>query len=229
MRLKNKTYLLPRTFTLFLITITLGSCSWNKNSDNRIYIPGKEFSFLVQFTDSTGQLLKTDSLKLEVTDGFYPERKQTKIIWTYYQSAGGETTELTNSTGVIDSEEEFFIHPPRVGELYILSFAEFPSLNSKVLEDTTYRYSSEGSITMAKNYEGETITKVKTTQKYNGLHRINIPLRQNILAHQTIATATSETGAITGSYFFHEEYGFVKLLYHLPDHQQVSISLSGVF
>lgn len=213
--------------TFILVFVLLQSCGFNQNDDNSIYIPGNEFKYVIYYFDSTGSVQKVDSLELKVTDGFYPQRSQTAIDWIHHQANKNDTVVIKETTGVVDGTEYFFIHPPREGDLEILNFAEFPSIKTYVLSDTTSKMSSAGTVTMAKSYKGKSITKVETSQEYLGKKAIDIPFRKNYRAHHLEATAKSELGTIFGNYYFSEELGFVRMDYELPDKKMISIRLSG--
>jgi hypothetical protein len=213
---------------LLSLVILLQSCAFNQNDNNEIYLPGREFQFVIYYLDSGDLVQKIDSLELKVTEGFYPQTSQTAIDWVHHQTNESETIVMKETTGVIDSEERFFIHPPREGDLHILSFAEFPSISTSVFKDTTSRISSSGIITMAKSYAGKTITNVETTQEYQGKTAIDIPFKNNYRVHHLRATAKSELGTINGNYYFSEKLGFVRMDYELPDETTISIRLSGI-
>lgn len=212
---------------LFSILLLLGACSFNKNDDNVIYVPGRKFHFNITYIDKDGTIRKVDPLELEVTKGFYPQRKQTAIDWVHFQTHWKDTTLLKETTGVVDAEDEFFIHPPREGDLYVLSFAEFPTIHTSVFTDTTSKIKSTGTVTMAKSYKGKTITQVNTTQEYQGKANISLPINKTVRAHHLRATAKSELGTIYGNYYFSEDWGFVRMDYLLPDSTKISIQLTG--
>lgn len=148
---------------LILSFLLFQSCGFNKNEDNLIYIPGRKFSYDIIYSDKYGEVKKVDSLELLVTYGFYPDRKQTAIEWSHYQKNGDDTKLITETTGVEDSRESYFIHPPRAGDLHILSFAEFPAIRTYVLKDPNAKSKGKGTVTMVKTFQGKTITNVETT------------------------------------------------------------------
>lgn len=215
-------------FFLILSAICFSSCNfWNKNDDNVIYKPGSRFYFRVNFLNADGSLKKRDSLVMEVTNGFYPGPSQTEIVYTYFQSQEKDTQILTNSTGVVDSKDEFFIHPPRVGDLYVLSFADFPDLNTKVFTDTAYKYEGGGFIVMTKLYKGKAVGKVSTTSSYKGIKNIDLPIAENLKTYYTHSNASSGAGNIVGDYYFNEKFGFVKMDYTFDDSTRIQIELTA--
>ena len=211
-------------FGLLLIPCFLHSCAWNENDDNRIYLPGKTFQFQVDYYDADGKRLKIESLQLEVLDGFYPERKQTQIKWTLSQNTGDSPT-LTEVTGVVDSKDYFFLHPPRCGDLHILSFAEFPQIPGSTVANPELGFTAEGKISMVKSFEGIQVNGVSTSRSYDGTQElIELPFGR-VKTIPIIATAHSSIGEIRGKYFFHPELGFIRMDYTLPDSSLLSIYL----
>lgn len=210
---------------LFIIAIFTGC---NNNSDNTIYIPGRIFNFQVNYTNSVGELTKIQKLDLHVTNGFYPERKQTQIIWKLFDAINSDSIIATDKTGVIDGDDvDFFIHQPRIKDMYILSFAEFPSIGKNVISDSTLVRITEGEVVMAKSYKGTRITKVKTKQKYCGKTSVTLAGIGNRRVHYLDASAISKIGTIKGDYYFDEELGFVKLDFTLPDSSAILMELTG--
>jgi hypothetical protein len=182
----------------------------------------------VTFLDSLGLVEKIDTLRMEVTNGFYPERKQTRIDYYYRQHNYKEVIEYNSWTGVIDSEDYFFIHPPRVGDLNVLSFSEFPRINNTFL-DSLNQYSYEGEMIMSKHFNGKLIKKVNTSQKYLGKTAIELKNYGRIRVHRSYSIAKSNLGIIVGDYFFSEKLGFVQLDYTLPRGKKILIERIKVF
>lgn len=213
------------TILIVLILCACAGCTWNNNKDNTIYIPGNKYHFRVQYLDSTGEVTKEQPMDLTVTDGFYPERKQTEIIWELYNE-NGDSIIARNETGVVDGDE-YFIHQPRIDDMYILSFAAFPSISKAVVLDPTLERTSTGSVVMAKQYNGTTITEVATTQATKGTTTINLPGIGERTVCVTESTATSALGTIYGTNYFDKELGFVKMLFTLPGNSKINIEMTG--
>ncbi len=202
---------------------------WNQNDDNSIYIPGRKFYFQVKYINSEKQHLKSERLDLTVTDGFYPERKQTEIIWELYTEASNQKTiVLKEHTGVVDSENMFFIHQPRIGDLRILSFADFPQFSTYVFKDTIGTTRSEGSVAMAKTFDGVLITKVKTRSESKGKTTIPVGELGERRVFAFSGRAESELGVMNSRYFFDQVFGFVKMEFMLPDSSEINIELQRV-
>ncbi len=200
--------------------------TYNQNSDNTIYQIGDSTNYLGIFRDKDQQIINSLPIKLVVTGGYYPGKKQTRIEWIYNQLGQDDGENITEWTGVIDSDEKFFIHPPRLGVFEILSFADFPTISTKSFKDSTSSYSFSGEITMLKEYNGTQVTKVITEQSYKG--KTTISFSDNSLGgrvHHTHATAKSAVGLIAGDYYFSETKGFVRLKYTLPDSSSISIEI----
>ena len=215
--------------TLYYIILLILIVGCNHNDDNTIYIPDRLFHYQVSYSNDSGTIVKTQKLDLKVTDGFYPEKIQTQIIWELFDIENGDTIIYTNKTGVIDDANRgFFIHQPRIKDMYILSFADFPTIGSDVIKDSTLVIITEGTIVMAKQYEGATITKVKTEQRCKGKTTIELPKIGLRRVYYLESSATSEIGTIYGDYYFDKELGFVKFVFKLPDNRIILIELEGV-
>ena len=158
----------------FIMLVVWQVLTWNNNSDNSIYIPGRKFYFNVEYRNRNAELIKSERLDLTVNNGFYPERKQTQIIWELYSLNGNDTLIIEDKTGVVDSKERFFIHQPRVGDMKILSFADFPQFSTYVFKDTIGVSKNAGEVSMAKTFDGLFITKVKTQSQSKGKTTITV-------------------------------------------------------
>lgn len=213
---------------LFVFTMVWQLASWNKNEDNSIYIPGRKFYFEVEYVNNLGNVKKTERLDLTVGDGFYPQRKQTQIIWNLYTLQGKDTLLLKDKTGVVDSEERFFIHQPRIGDMKILSFADFPQFSTYIFQDTIGVSQNEGEVKMAKTFDGNLITKVKTQSEYKGKTSLPVGELGERRVFEFSSQAESELGVIKCDYFFDSDYGFVKMEYKLPDSSVIDLNLKDV-
>ena len=208
--------------SIFLLSSLVGCVSLNQNDDNIIYHVGDKSFYSVTYIDSLGSIEKIDTLRMEVTNGFYPDRKQTRIEYYYRQHNHNEVVEYNSWTGLIDRKDYFFIHPPRIGDLYVLSFSDFPTLKNS-FDETVKPYSYEGEITMSKSFNGILVNKVKTSQQYLGTKTIELNNYGNIWVHQTHSSGKSELGTIVGDYYFSEKLGFVKMDYTLPKGNKILI------
>ncbi|RLD67953.1 MAG: hypothetical protein DRI84_01040 [Bacteroidetes bacterium] len=217
---------MKQIISFLFIIILFTSC--NSNDDNVIYIPGRLFNYQVSYINDVDEIVKTQKLNLKVTKGYYPERIQTQIIWELLDIGDEETIVSTNKTGVIDDVNAgFFIHQPRIDDMYILSFANFPTIGMDVIRDSSLVRISEGTVLMRKSYNGITITKVHTKQKYSGKTSIQLSTIGKRRVHLMKSSATSEIGTIYGDFYFDEELGFVKFNYELPNNEKIIIELTG--
>lgn len=213
---------------LFVFTMVWQLLGWNINEDNSIYIPGRKFYFEVEYVNNLGNVIKTEKLDLTASDGFYPERKQTQIIWELYTLKGKDTLLIKDKTGVVDSEERFFIHQPRIGDMKILSFADFPQFSTYIFKDTLGISHREGEVKMAKTFDGTLITKVKTRSKSKGKTSLSLGELGERRVFAFSSQAESELGVIKCDYFFDSDYGFVKMDFQLPDLSFINIELKNV-
>ena len=175
------------------------------------------------------KITSTTTIKRINDNSCIPTDSKNSDYQQFIQDVSEQGIEIVEeTTGVVDGPEYFFIHPPREGDLHILSFAEFPSIRTSVFSDTTSKIRSSGTVTMTKTYKDQVITQVETTQEYQGKTAIDIPYKKNFRAHHLKASAKSELGTILGNYFFSEKLGFVRMDYTLPDKTSISIRLSGI-
>ena len=120
---------------MFIVTIFSCKKEWPRFSfdeyisddvdkDNRILKPGKIFRYNVMSSEhqkTSGfkfNLLSHDTLN-------YSDKKQSKILYTFYDSIGTIIPEY-QLTGAVDNKYNFWFHPPRFGVLKILNFAPCP-------------------------------------------------------------------------------------------------------
>ncbi len=223
---------MSKVYGIFIFFILGSSCSLgnNENDDNKIYVVGKKFVFDVTFISPDSFTTRTDMLELLVTDDFYPAKIQTAITWSQYKVEGVDTTIIKNATGVEESARRFWIHPPRVGDMEILSFANFPSISKSTLkldEEQRAKTSIEsgGRTAIIRTYKGINVNGVETKSKYMGMEMIDLPMASRLNCDKIYTEGKSAVGNIIGIYHFNKKYGFVQFNYKLPDGSKIILRL----
>lgn len=211
---------------LLLVIITYPSCSPSENSDNDIYIPGRTFQYEVTLADSSGTVTQTLPLELTATGEYFVTDRQTGVTWKLYNATGDSITH-TEKTGVVDDGDYYYVRQPRMGDLYILSFAPFPSITLSDIQHYGMGKVKEGAMVMSRTYKDMLIEAVATRQKT--IEKTSLTLRGTgtRVVFRNLAIGTSKAGTITGHYYFDEELGFVKMDYQLPDNSRITLEMIG--
>lgn len=131
------------SFILILISIlALNSC---QKDSNGIYKKNDTHRYEVNLSDTTIQITK---LELKIKPSTFM-LFQTKINWILgYSSADGSSTEAISKTGIVQTEERLWLHPPRSGPLKKLEGFPFPEINFPLEEGKTW----ESSISVVSGY-----------------------------------------------------------------------------
>ena len=100
---------------------------FKKTVDNPVYGPSSKWVYEATFFDLDGQVINTDTVTLTT----YDERfllVQNKITWSLNKRDG--SFEAMEMTGIVETGQEIWIHPPRFKGYYeFTEYAPFPELN----------------------------------------------------------------------------------------------------
>ena len=128
---------------ILIATLTLYSC---QEDSNGIYKKGDIHKYEVKIPDYTINITKLE-LKIESSAFLL---FQTKINWVLaYSSTDGSSTEAKSTTGIVQTEEKLWLHPPRIGPLKKLEGFAFPEINFPIEEGKTW----ESSISVVSGFE----------------------------------------------------------------------------
>ena len=132
--------------TLILILISalvLNSC---QEDSSGVYKKGNTHKYKVNLPDSTINITKLE-LKIESSTFLL---FQTKINWVLaYSNTDGSSTEAKSTTGIVQTKERLWLHPPRSGPLKKLEGFPFPEINFPLEEGKTW----ESSISVVSGFE----------------------------------------------------------------------------
>jgi len=147
---------------------------------------------------------------------------QTKIKWEYLDENNNVISKYI--TGIIEDENEIWVHPPRKGIPFIYTeSAPFP--------DITYPLDSmsnwKGKLIGLKGYESIGL-EGKVSFEYNVSLRQDIQTDYKSFKNCCVINSSGESciGISTHTYFFDEEYGFVYSEYNFPTGEKLILSLN---
>ncbi len=191
--------------------------------ENGIYQRGRIVSYQVQASDGF-DLDNIDSIDLVVAaENVWQNSlsKQTTIYWKFYSQ---DTLFAAEVTGVKENEKKIFLHPPRSGKFIFAELAPFPDISTRAEKGAW----SIGYTLIPAGYGDFSGSKIDT---YDTV--INkIIIQDGIAAGDSVwlingCTPKSPIGKIRTAFYFHDKYGFVKMIYNLVDSNQ-SVSITAV-
>ncbi|MFA5032307.1 MAG: hypothetical protein WC614_04730 [bacterium] len=127
---------------LFLIIVSDGTKGEELFKDKEIFKPGRKWTYSAFFINTKKDTVDSQKVELEVFNELCGSQR--KIKWLYgkpqsYDSDTGLLRELNvpisyineEATGVVENNEEVFLHPPRVGAFEFTELAPFPDFFRK--------------------------------------------------------------------------------------------------
>ncbi|MEE1897026.1 hypothetical protein V1389_01675 [Flavobacterium rakeshii] len=218
---------LPLATALAIVT-GLSGCGQKKTTPdegNAIYSDGKEWTYNVTFSDSSGTALSNCTLKLSVGSSSVASvfTGQKGITYNYTNCDSNQSFEET--TGVDESTEGIFLHPPRLGAFAFTEVVPFPRINYPPELIT----SSEVELTVRKS-------AFKPAENKTFQHTIERTVTDTLTFKNSKVVCyvvegrntnyIKEIGQYKGKYWFSPKYGFVQLLYYKPDGSTVDLLLA---
>ncbi len=215
------------------------------DKNNSIYTLGKEFVFNIKITENDSIFFlkenNSDNFKLsnEIDSLKISEIHLTVIKPRMFQRTNKNQTEVyycyepnpttTYSTGIVENDENIWVHPPRNGFFKSLETCPFPYI--KLKKPIGYKWTDSMSIgnhwanekwglwndRLLLNYEYEISGKEKIQTKIGELQCIVIS-----------AIATSNIGKSKLKSYFSYEYGFVKLEYTLFTGMEIELNIAQI-
>lgn len=215
------------------------------DKNNSIYTLGKEVVFNIKITENDSifflkennsdnfklsneiDSLKISEIHLTVIKPKMFQRTNKNQTEVYYSYEPNPTT--TSSTGIVENDENIWVHPPRNGFFKSLETCPFPYI--KLNKPIGYKWTDSMSIgnhwanekwglwndRLLLNYEYEISGKEKIQTKIGELECIVIS-----------AIATSNIGKSKLKSYFSYEYGFVKLEYTLFTGMEIELNIAQV-
>ncbi|NHN26196.1 DUF3108 domain-containing protein [Flavobacterium jejuense] len=215
------------------------------DKNNSIYTLGKEFVFNIKITENDSiffikennsdnfklsneiDSLKISEIHLTVIKPRMFQRTNKNQTEVYYSYEPNPTT--ISSTGIVENDENIWVHPPRNGFFKSLETCPFPYI--KLNEPIGYKWTDSMSIgnhwadekwglwsdRLLLNYEYKISGKEKIQTKIGELECIVIS-----------AIATSNIGESKLKSYFSYDYGFVKLEYTLFTGMEIELNIAQI-
>ncbi|WP_052600007.1 hypothetical protein [Aureispira sp. CCB-QB1] len=149
---------------------------------------------------------------------------QTIIKYDYLNSKGRIL--FGDKTGVVEDSNSVFLHPPRNFGFCLTEFCPFPEIRKgKESWTSTLHIPSYWFEDAKLDYKESIGLDVEYT--YKGKKEVETPLG-TLLCHRIDAKGTSEEVETSLNFWYHEEYGFVKLDYQLPNSYHLVLNLEKI-
>lgn len=132
--------------------------------------------------------------------------------------------------GAVESEKEFWIHPPRYGHYRILELNPFPHIKLPAVSGRTWEWNIYPPADVYADsawasWKG--ILQVQFRYTLGGSKQLVTPLGR-LPCNRVLASGTSKLGTTYLEAYFHPYYGFVRLNYHNIDASRVQLELVAV-
>ena len=132
-----------------------------------------------------------------------------------------------DTTGVVETKEEVWIHPFRNNEFFKTEIAPFPEVYFPLTDSLMQKKISRTHI--IKNWGLYTNTETKLNYRYIGKENKSYPGTGQIDCHKLFGTAVnSRHGESTLEYYFHEEYGFTEMNYLTYDGDVIQFKIIDI-
>lgn len=218
--------ILQQVITLLsLIALLFFGCGINK--DNKIYVPGKTFTYNVyEITaekDTTPHIIR-----LVVKSLGFPQTlfDQTPIEY-HYTDIKRDGKVSVERTGISESKERISIHPPRMNYMAFAEIPPQPSVNLPLSVGT----SRDITLEVVKGWDSLNNQTIKQHEKVIAKEDIELEGKQYkgcLVTEGSNVSHIEKLGRYSMKYWFHNDYGFVKMVYTKPDGARVVLNLKEV-
>ncbi len=186
-------------------------------SEPAIYKPDREWIYKGYFFNKDGDIIDSQIVLLKVPGGDFLGQ-QIKITWNYNKTGAVVTT------GVVDTPDRVWIHPPRSGDFRFTELTPFPEIHKPLKE----REKWEGTLYIGKGWDEWEGLTVKKYYEIIGQKEVSTLFKDFPECWQINAKTESKKGTYKATFYFHPEYGFVKCEYTKPNGEQVILDLEKV-
>ena len=216
-------------YKLIILFIVLVKCSVLLGQDP-VFTDGKIFTYRAIYEDSINQIFTEDTIELIITDIPWKQQpdKQTTMIWKYHSRPDAIIKSKIfsigwvdiDSTGFIENENNFFIHPPRHHQYSVTEIAPFPELQFPLEINKEYKKI----IFIGSGWGEWSQLKLKFNYKVSSLTERSIG-KDQYKCWMIQSTSTSELGQSKLDFTFSEEIGFIEMHYHIYNGIKIKFEL----
>ncbi|WP_258098718.1 hypothetical protein [Marinoscillum pacificum] len=178
--------------------------SKDTDSDNTIFSAGTQLIFEVINHTSPEDTMTVQYAVLSIKKKDKTNKGQTEVGITYSYSKN-----LLEQTGIVETDKNLLIHPPRNGQFKALEIYPFPYIKYN-LEAWTDKLEFGGH--WIDSIDNKTRILLNLRYSNSGVESIITPFG-DLECSVIKATSKSELGQFNLTSYYHEMYGFVKLLY----------------
>jgi len=183
-------------------------------------------------------LLYTDTLGLMCTNKTWSSDSiQKRISWLYLTKSGNGTYKLNSAkdnyrskTGMLSSNAELFLHPPRIQQYTILEICPFPYLYFPLSIGKKWNWDLKVGDQYCPNntikWTGDEL--FKSAYQVADTVTIDLPAGK-IFCYQIHAVNTSKFGTSTADFYYSYHYGIVRLSYLPFDQTKIEINFLTQF
>lgn len=173
-------------------------------TDNTVFKPGTELTYQVIIHSSPKDTVDIHYTVLSLKNKDKTNKKQTEVGITYSYSK-----RLLEQTGIVENQDNLWMHPPRNGRFKALEIYPFPYIKHN-MESWTDLLEIGGHWIDSIHDE----KRIKLTLQYTreGVETTETPLGK-LDCTVIRGTSVSELGQFIMKSYYHEKYGFVKLMY----------------
>jgi hypothetical protein len=198
---------------------------------SKILQGGKIYFYLAEYTDSVNNIINTDTILFITTDipwKYQPEVQKT-VIWEFPNMIKDTLNRMKyqsicwskfDTTGAIENDKEYWIHPPRNNQFSITEIAPFPSIKLPCELDKSYHN------ILSTSSGWRAWSNLNFINSYEIIKK-DIRKVENVYYDCWIIKADSDSN-IGKNYLtlsFNEEVGFVELIYKFYNGTKITLEL----
>ena len=129
-----------------------------------------------------------------------------------------------DTTGIIENEEELWMHPFRYNQFFKTEIAPFPLVKFPISNKSMI--DSRSKIVIMKNWGTYSPTITETNYFYVGAEEKNYEFSGDIECHKFMAYGHNSRHGISHlEYYYHEQYGFTEMNYLTYDNEVIQFKI----
>ncbi|MDX1372742.1 MAG: hypothetical protein R3321_09750 [Nitrososphaeraceae archaeon] len=148
---------------------------------------------------------------------------QSNIQFDFYDN-NNEWIPIYQGTGVVDNEYNIWLHPPRVSYFKLLNLSAYPYVKLPLEINKTWDFT----IPIGKQWGHNSLGSQwgKSTLIFDHQYTVSDSLIINDLpCYKIDAISSSSLGISHGTFYFNEDYGFVKMIFNKLDGTEIIFDL----